>query len=262
MQARRSIWIGGLFLIALLYILQWRSLTRLIEEISASGLAYEPYGHAVAEFAAINQRFPRPDEIQLPPPPAGGLIRTAELHEHGVLHLNLSAWSWTGGATATLAPRVILSELPYPTGQIHFACVAVRPSALRQGVCRSVGWATLESVARDNDTAFSTWRAKTMQRAQTPRAVEDPTPPQTECDRIAARVHGILQCITSVDPESGAALAKSIDRLISRPRLRPEVIALNPEFLARFDRSCREEWEQTAALLRSARAEAADCLNR
>jgi hypothetical protein len=243
------------------YAIQWHTVTKLQDSIEGSGLLITPYTQSISEFVDHAHRWPTANEVSLPMPPAGGIVRKVTLGEHGMLHFALTGWTLRGRITATFAPSIMSASTFEPKGRLRYACVAVKPAFLEGVVCRQWGISSLEKIEAAHAQEFAEWQDDTEHAGKRRTVIATAGSSETECDRIAYRAGQVSECVVGVDAELGGRIAASLStKFRNRPRLRPEILADDPDLLAKYNRQCTEEWADFVAQMVSENHEMGNCL--
>jgi len=240
---------------------QWTSTRALEDHALGHGIDYLPYTRAVATFVDGQRRWPAAGELALPEPPDGGPIAAATLGPEGEIQVAFRAWTLGDGRVrAVLAPVLNphAADAP-PTARLSYRCVEVAPAAMARVVCGSETVTPRAEVAAANAGAFARWRHADAER-QARQAIAAAPPAPTRCDRLWEQAEReILPCLEGVDPALARQFGERGRELFLGPRLRPEVVARNPELLAEFDARCQAHWDALAGTAAQADPRARGC---
>lgn len=253
-------WRGqGLLIVAVLsgaaaYWYQWTSFEKLQDYSFSYGINYLPYKRLVAEFVEREKRWPEPGEVDINSVAEGGVIRNAELLENGEIRFAFSAWTIKSGyAEMSFVPSLNTSPTVYGTGRLNYACVDVDPPGFESVVCRREGALSRAEIAAENVDAFARWQSaidqEKKEKADFADAVSAAESLPTLCDTLWIEAQdNVLPCAEGINPSLAAQIRQRSQHIFNGPRLRPELIARNPDMLTAFNRECEENWNVLVAL--------------
>lgn len=261
---------GGLIVLVLIaagvFAYQWTSNVKLEDEVMSFGVNYRPYLQSVNTFVEENKRWPYRDEVTLPTPERGGLIRKVSLEDDGQLVFTFSAWSLRSGfGKARLAATINTNPSSFVAAdRLSYNCLEVDPIKLEPFVCRTIGYVTREQLLENNADAFTRWRSNELeaqtQSNRTRLAVERARNTRTQCDILWARAEAeVIPCLQTIDADLAEEFSRQANAALNGPRLRPEVIAREPSLLEGFNRECDSGWNALTGLAKAMKPEVARC---
>lgn len=256
--------VGSVIVAAVAFGYQWTSVVKMEDEALAGGLDYRPYMNRVSEFVNQQRRWPEPDEIYLPIPPEDGVIKNVELQSEGKILVTFSAWTIRSGRVEAVLAPTLSSYGSQARGRLRYSCLSVDPVGFERLVCRTIGYTTTEQLAQDNANGFEEWlknEADAKQRNEDfQRALEAAQDVTTRCDELWMRAQGsVVPCLRAVDPDTADSFSKRSDEIFNGPRLRPDVIARNPDMLEQFNQECDSNWTHLTVVTRDIREEFSAC---
>lgn len=227
---------------------QWTSMEKLQDHAIGYGISYGPYARLVSEFVEREKRWPQPEEIDFSSVAEGGVIRAAELQQNGEILFTFSAWTITSGYVhMVFAPTLNTHATTHSGGRLSYACVEVSPARYESIVCRSEGTTRRAAIAAENVGAFAKWQNAQQQQEKEQSdfeaAVTSAANTPTQCDALWSAAHAdVIPCVEAVNPDLARELSARSEKIFTGPRLRPEIIARNPDMLDAFNRKCEESW--------------------